>query len=498
MEALRKEIHSYWSYRAEGYSEYNRQELADERKENWRRVLLEQIEQEMPGRTPGEIRVLDIGTGPGFFARILAEEEFCVSAIDASEEMLKLAKINAGRYAKQIHWVQGDVQQLPFEDASFDLIVSRNVTWNLPHPERAYAEWYRVLDHNGVMLNFDANWYGYLFDDEKKRAFEQDRENTRKKRLSDCNVGDRFDVCEEIARKVPLSSVSRPKWDREALKTAGFSEIRVNEKIWETVWSETEKINCASTPMFLVSGRKDERKKRIVSYWSKRSSSFKEQRRAELHDPIAERWMTEIREHIPRDRKLRILDVGCGTGYFSILLAKEGHEVTGIDLTPDMIEKGRLLAEEEGAVCSLQVGDAEHPDFPDEYFDVVISRNLTWTLPHTDQAYAQWLRILKAGGVLINFDADYGLEDSEDVSKLPPKHAHHMLGYDMLHENNAIKRLLPVSYYIRPYWDLKILGELGVETFYLDLGVSKRLYAEKNNGFYNPTPLFLLVAEKPE
>lgn len=261
---------------------------------------------------------------------------------------------------------------------------------------------------------------------------------------------------------------------------------------------EALKKDICPWPAVPVSGRKDERKKRIVTYWSKRSSTFQDQRRAELHDPIAERWMKEIRKHIPAGRRLRILDVGCGTGYFTILLAKEGHDVTGIDLTPDMIEKGRLLAEEEGAVCSLMVGDAENPDFPDGSFDVVISRNLTWTLPHADRAYAQWLRVLKKGGVIINFDADYGLEDSEDVSKLPPKHAHHMLGQELLHENNAIKRVLPVSYYSRPYWDIKTLGELGLEEFHIDLGISRRIYTDKNDGFYNPTPMFLLVGRKPE
>ena len=52
-------------------------------------------------------------------------------------------------------------------------------------------------------------------------------------------------------------------------------------------------------------------------------------------------------------------------------------------------------------------GDAEKLDFADESFDVVISRNLTWTLPHPIDAYQEWMRVLKKGGVLINFDAEY-------------------------------------------------------------------------------------------
>lgn len=220
-----------------------------------------------------------------------------------------------------------------------------------------------------------------------------------------------------------------------------------------------------------------------------------DQRRDELHDSIAERWIREITEILPGHKKLKILDVGCGTGYFSILLSKLGHQVTGIDLTPDMIEKGKLLAEEEHASCELVVMDAEQLQFADDSFDVVISRNLTWTLPHPEKAYKEWLRVLKKGGILLNFDADYGLEDSTDTSHLPKHHAHHLLGQSMLLENNEIKKELQISYHRRPYYDISLLAGFGVEKFHLDMGVSKRIYLEEDE-FYNPTPLFKLCVTK--
>lgn len=236
-------------------------------------------------------------------------------------------------------------------------------------------------------------------------------------------------------------------------------------------------------------------KERIKNYWTKRSSGFLEQRRDELHDPIAQRWKKEIEEMIPPGKKLKILDVGCGTGYFTILLAGSGHHVTGIDLTPDMISRGKELAREEDAACELLVMDAEELDFEDESFDMVISRNLTWTLPHPERAYAEWLRVLKRGGIMLNFDADYGLEDSTDTSALPRQHAHHMLAGSMLQENNEIKKELDISYHRRPCWDVSVLHGLGVEKFKLDMGVSKRIYLEKDE-FYNPTPLFKLDITK--
>lgn len=239
----------------------------------------------------------------------------------------------------------------------------------------------------------------------------------------------------------------------------------------------------------------DDRKERIVRYWTKRSSSFMEQRRAELESPLAQRWLTEILSRIPSERKLKILDVGCGTGFFSILLAQQGHEATGIDLTPDMITCAERLAEEKKAECRFLVMDGENISFPDESFDVVISRNLTWTLPDAGHAYRQWLRVLRKGGVLLNFDANYGINDCTDTKELPVNHAHNTIETELLLECEEIKRQLPISTYARPAWDIEALGQAGAEKIEIDLGVSSRIYLEKDE-FYNPAPLFLLRVEK--
>ena len=243
-----------------------------------------------------------------------------------------------------------------------------------------------------------------------------------------------------------------------------------------------------------ISRESDSRKERIAGYWSKRSDSFQAQRRAELHSSMADRWLLEIQKYLPQ-RRLKILDVGCGSGFFTILLGKQGHEVLGTDLTPDMIEKSRELAKEEGVDCKFEIMDAENLDLPDETFDVVISRNLTWTLPDAGHAYEEWCRVLKKGGVLLNFDANYGAYDATDTASLPEQHSHNMLGMEMLKENEDIKKQLPISSYIRPAWDVETLGKLGVQEISLDLGVGKRIYVEKDE-FYNPAPIFTLCGKK--
>ena len=103
--------------------------------------------------------------------------------------------------------------------------------------------------------------------------------------------------------------------------------------------------------------------------------------------------------------------------------------------------------------------------------------------------------MLKPGGKILNFDANYGITDFSNVADLPENHAHNILGDDMMRECEEIKRQLPISSYSRPAWDLETLSRIGVEEFSFDLGISKRIYTEKDE-FYNPTPMFLIFAKK--
>ena len=82
-------------------------------------------------------------------------------------------------------------------------------------------------------------------------------------------------------------------------------------------------------------------KMRIQNYWTQRSHDFAQLRLKELNSVMAERWLREIAKHIPAGGQLRILDVGTGTGFFAFLLSSLGHRVTGIDLTPSMIQEAK-------------------------------------------------------------------------------------------------------------------------------------------------------------
>lgn len=66
--------------------------------------------------------------------------------------MLAEARKNAVHYGVDIDFRRMDAQKLDFEDGIFDLVISRNVLWNLEQPEQAYREWLRVLKPNGTVM----------------------------------------------------------------------------------------------------------------------------------------------------------------------------------------------------------------------------------------------------------------------------------------------------------------------------------------------------------
>ena len=245
------ENREYWTGRAEGYSAVNQEELRTSQREVWRGELKSHIERQFPNRDAASIRVLEIGTGPGFFAILLSELGYDVTAIDLTPAMLDQAKKNAGALAEKITFLEMNAEALDFSDHSFDVILSRNLTWNLPHPEAAYGEWKRVLKPGGLLLNFDANWYHYLFDQKARESYEADRKATAEQGFKDENIGENFDVMERIALKIPLSSTMRPAWDHAVLSELGM-HVTTDTQAWDRVWSAEEKVNFASTPMFLV------------------------------------------------------------------------------------------------------------------------------------------------------------------------------------------------------------------------------------------------------
>jgi SAM-dependent methyltransferase len=96
----------------------------------------------------------------------------------------------------------------------------------------------------------------------------------------------------------------------------------------------------------------------------------------------------------------KVLDVGCGTGVVAVTAALAGAQVSGLDLTPELIERARVNSQIAGVAVDWREGDAEQLPFGDAAFDVVLSQFGHMFAPRPAVAIGEMLRVLKPGGTI--------------------------------------------------------------------------------------------------
>ncbi|GAA0224850.1 hypothetical protein GCM10010492_23760 [Saccharothrix mutabilis subsp. mutabilis] len=131
-------------------------------------------------------------------------------------------------------------------------------------------------------------------------------------------------------------------------------------------------------------------------FWDAQAEAFDDEPDHGLRDPDTRRaWADLLLPLVPE--RSSVVDLGCGTGSLSVLLAEAGHDVRGLDLSARMVERARA----KGSGVVFEQGDAAHPPYPDGSADVVLARHVLWALPDPDAALARWVRLLKPGGRLL-------------------------------------------------------------------------------------------------
>ena len=94
----------------------------------------------------------------------------------------------------------------------------------------------------------------------------------------------------------------------------------------------------------------------------------------------------------------RTLDVGCGGGYLSTLLASAGAQVTGIDLASGAIDAAKSRAQHDQLPIEYRQGDAMELPFPSGSFDLVVSTDVLVHVPNPRKAVSEMVRVLRPGG----------------------------------------------------------------------------------------------------
>jgi ubiquinone/menaquinone biosynthesis C-methylase UbiE len=97
---------------------------------------------------------------------------------------------------------------------------------------------------------------------------------------------------------------------------------------------------------------------------------------------------------------LRVLDVACGTGVVAITAARMGANVTGLDLTPELLERARDNSQIARLEIEWHEGDVEKMPFKNGTFDAVLSQYGHMFAPKPELALSEMLRVLKPGGTI--------------------------------------------------------------------------------------------------
>ncbi|MCR1782070.1 class I SAM-dependent methyltransferase [Nocardioides carbamazepini] len=195
-------INAYWTGRAPEYDDYQQR---PERVEHDRAAWAEVFGAVLP---PAPAAVLDLGTGSGYVALLLAGLGHDVTATDLSEGMLARARAHAARAERAPRFLQGDAVAPDFPDGSFDAITNRYLMWTLREPEQALANWRRLLRPGGVLALVDSTWFPTGLDRDTATDFVE---------LYD----------DGVRALLPLAATTSIDATRDVVAAAGFEDVSV-------------------------------------------------------------------------------------------------------------------------------------------------------------------------------------------------------------------------------------------------------------------------------
>ena len=236
-------ITEYWAGRAEAY---HREHLTSDRAKADRAAWTDIFKRHMP---EDAVRVLDMGTGDGYIAHIIAELGYAVVGVDACEPMLDEARDEAElRQEEGVNtplFAEVDVTDLPPSFYDFDVAVSRYLLWTLREPMQTIRGWLKALKPGGLVIAADAIWF--------PNGIAKDTQV-----ISD-NGPDSFVLTysDDVLEELPLATAESPEAYAEAFRVAGLEDVEIVEL--PEITKIDEEFGAAEghepRPHFLVIGR---------------------------------------------------------------------------------------------------------------------------------------------------------------------------------------------------------------------------------------------------
>lgn len=225
---LAEKIKNGWEISAEGYSKrIVKNDFISPGRDVWTKLILEKAPRE------GKLKILDVGTGPGVFATILAMAGHETVGIDISPKMLEQARENSAKYGVSPEYIVMNSQEMDFAESTFDMIVSRNVVWATEYPALVYDNWLRILKPGGRVIVFDG---GHAKDDFLTKFDHNTNEYSEDFKAKFGHAPalsfdkDQYEAARGWKRELPLTHEARPDWDIEAMVRLGYTGV-----CWEDV-----------------------------------------------------------------------------------------------------------------------------------------------------------------------------------------------------------------------------------------------------------------------
>jgi len=331
--------------------------------------------QQFPEMQPEKI--LDIGCGGGNFSRLLLEKypEAEVYGLDISETSIEYSAKYNEKYVKEgrLKLTVGDVIDMPYEDGTFDLIVSNSSYFFWPDLRGSLKEIARVLKEEGLACITTGCHFA---------KYSDAKDMERSGGMNIVTGADMMSSYEGAGLKY-----------RACIGPDGKKCVYFGRK----TSVENEDIKQQSLP------RGEEGKALLI-------------RMNDSHKPQIQ-WGID---HLPTIDPKRILDVGCGGGVFIGLMLDKYHKATGngIDISELSIEHAKAANVDHAGRVEFQIANVEKLPFKDGEFDLVVSNASHFFWPNLAEDIKEVCRVIRSGGVLcFTAGMHYPVKPSEEEKK---------------------------------------------------------------------------------
>lgn len=219
-------------------------------------------------------------------------------------------------------------------------------------------------------------------------------------------------------------------------------------------------------------------KEMVKQRWNGRADTFDKSPGHGIHSEKEKDAWISLFKQVLGDERLKILDVGTGTGVIALLLSELGHRVTGVDIAEQMVHQAREKAKNLNLAADFRVGDAEDLPFEDGSFDLIVNRHVVWSLPDPEKAMVEWKRVLRPGGKLIIIDSNWGGRASLG-KKLWRFFARLLIFLTerrnpwVGREHREMEKYLPMRQKKRPEADVQMLKGLGFQVDVMNIDIPR-------------------------